>query len=111
MREWGGKVIFLYRIAYRIADGGADHSYGIQVAKLAGLPKEVIARDVLELLESGNTATLGIPEQMNLFAARAPETPDALHRELRDIDPDDLSPKEAHEFLYRLRELLDGEAE
>ena len=114
VREWGGKVIFLYRIA----EGGADHSYGIQVAKLAGLPKEVVARarEVLELLESGNTATLGIPEQMNLFTRPAPETsgaletPGALERELRDIDPDDLSPKEAHEFLYRLRELLDGEA-
>ncbi|MCH7959980.1 MAG: hypothetical protein IID08_07615 [Candidatus Hydrogenedentes bacterium] len=53
---------------------------------------------------------------MNLFARPAPETPgplgtsSALARELRDIDPDELSPKEAHEFLYRLRELLDGEA-
>ncbi|MCC6797430.1 MAG: DNA mismatch repair protein MutS [Candidatus Hydrogenedentes bacterium] len=104
VREWGGKVIFLYRIV----DGGADHSYGIQVAKLAGLPKHVIerARDILESLESGNTASLGLPQQMYLFGPTTPLQPSAIERELESINPDDLSPREAHELVCHLKHLL-----
>ena len=105
VREWGGKVIFLYQII----DGGADHSYGIQVAKLAGLPKSVIkrAREVMSNLESGNTSALGLENQMYLFGpAKTPE-PSKVETELGVTDPDALSPKEAHEFLYHLKELLD----
>jgi DNA mismatch repair protein MutS len=105
VREWGGKVVFLYRIV----DGGADHSYGIQVAKLAGLPNKVIerARDILESLESGNTASLGIPQQMSLFGAPAETAvPSPLEKELEGINPDDLSPREAHDFIYHLKHLL-----
>ncbi len=104
VREWGGKVIFLYRIV----DGGADHSYGIQVAKLAGLPKHVIerARDILESLESGNTASLGLPQQMYLFGPTTPSQPSAVERELETINPDDLSPREAHELVCHLKHLL-----
>ena len=103
VREWGDKVIFLYRII----DGGADHSYGIQVAKLAGLPPGVLtrARAILESLETGNTAAVGLPEQMYLFqTAPAPEDT-VLQKELAKIDPDTLTPKEAHEFLYHLKHL------
>jgi len=105
VREWGGKVVFLYRIV----DGGADHSYGIQVAKLAGLPSKVIerARNILESLESGNTSTLGIPQQMNLFGAKAETVqPSPLEKELESVNPDDLSPREAHDFIYHLKHLL-----
>ncbi len=103
VREWGGKVIFLYRIV----EGGADHSYGIQVAKLAGLPREVIARarDILENLESGNVSALGIPEQMLLFGPAKPAEPSAVDKEMEAIHPDDLSPKEAQELLYHLKAL------
>ncbi|MDP7640442.1 MAG: DNA mismatch repair protein MutS, partial [Candidatus Hydrogenedentes bacterium] len=109
VREWSGKVVFLYRIA----EGGADHSYGIQVAKLAGLPNEVIRRahEILDHLESGNTAALGIPEQMYLFGPRQPAKDSAVEKELRGIDPDALTPKEAHEFIYRLKKLLDDASE
>jgi len=102
VREWGDKVVFLYRIV----DGGADHSYGIQVAKLAGLPPQVIsrARTILESLESGNTAAAGLPEQMYLFGS-APAEPSALDKEIELVDPDQLSPKEAHELLYHLKHL------
>lgn len=102
VREWSGQVVFLYRIV----EGGADHSYGIQVAKLAGLPQGVIARarEVLELLESGNTAALGLPEQMALFGpAPAPNEPSAVERELATVDPDELTPRQAQEFLYHLK--------
>ncbi|MFP6582644.1 MAG: DNA mismatch repair protein MutS [Candidatus Hydrogenedentota bacterium] len=107
VREWGGKVIFLYQII----DGGADHSYGIQVAKLAGLPKAVVkrAREVMSNLESGNTSALGLENQMYLFGpAKTPE-PSKVETELGITDPDALSPKEAHEFLYHLKELLEEE--
>ena len=103
VREWGEKVIFLYRII----DGGADHSYGIQVAKLAGLPPGVLtrAREILESLESGNTAAAGLPEQMYLFHMAPPPEDSVLEKELAKVDPDTLSPKEAHEFLYHLKHL------
>ena len=108
VREYQGKVIFLYRVV----EGGADHSYGIQVAKLAGLPRAVIdrAREILESLESGNTATLGLPNQLQLFApvrdqkpATAPQS--ALEAELASLEPDELSPREAQDVLYRLKQL------
>jgi DNA mismatch repair protein MutS len=103
VREWGGKVVFLYRIV----EGGADHSYGIQVAKLAGLPPRVLdrAREILDSLEAGAPATSGLPEQMYLFGA-APAEPSKVEQELEAVDPDDLSPKEAHEFLYHLKHLM-----
>ncbi|MFA6241254.1 MAG: DNA mismatch repair protein MutS [Candidatus Hydrogenedentales bacterium] len=104
VREWGGKVVFLYRIV----DGGADHSYGIQVAKLAGLPPNVIARarDILESLESGNPAAVGLPQQMLLFGPQTSAEPSAVEREIESVNPDELSPREAQEFLYHLKHLL-----
>ena len=104
VRDWGGKVVFLYRIV----DGGADHSYGIQVAKLAGLPDAVIARarDILESLEAGNPASSGLPQQMYLFGSAGPAEPSAVEKELEGVDPDNLSPKEAHEFIYHLKHLM-----
>lgn len=106
VREWYGKVVFLYRIV----DGGADHSYGIQVAKLAGLPKPVIqrARAILELLESGNTASLGLPQQMYLFGSAPAPAPSPVEKELSGINPDDLSPRDAHELVRHLVAILRG---
>ena len=109
VREWGGKVIFLYQII----DGGADHSYGIQVAKLAGLPKAVVkrAREIMTNLESGNTSALGLDNQMFLFGPGGTPSdnnePTQIEKELSLTDPNALSPKEAHEFLYHLKELDD----
>jgi len=112
VREYGGKVVFLYRIV----EGGADHSYGIQVAKLAGLPTRVIARarEILELLESGNTGALGLPEQLSLFgpSSRGGEQqrgPTALEARLLEADPDAMSPRDAHELLYELTRLAQRE--
>jgi len=105
VREWSGKVIFLYRIV----EGGADHSYGIQVAKLAGLPKGVIERahEILTALESGSTANIGLPQQLQLFAPQssAAPKPSELERELARVNPDELSPREAQELLYHLKQL------
>lgn len=104
VREWGERVVFLYRIV----DGGADHSYGIQVAKLAGLPNSVIrrARDILESLEAGNPASAGLPQQMYLFGPGGPTEPSAVEKELELVEPDALSPREAHELVCHLKHLM-----
>ncbi len=113
VREWEDKVVFLYRVV----NGAADHSYGIQVARLAGLPQEVIDRSqrILESLEQEGehlreAARAGHrgprPVQMMLFGEPVPSQ---IEAELEKLDPDILSPKEAQDAIYRLRELLDSE--
>ena len=112
VKEWQGKVVFLHEVA----PGAADRSYGIQVAKLAGLPEAVIARaeTVLAALEqneaSGSDAVARLAEDLPLFAASRPKSagsgglePTALEQALNQIRPDDLSPREALDALYRLK--------
>src|SRR5207302_492311 len=105
-REWKGDLVLLHEVA----DGAADRSYGIAVAKLAGLPPTVVARarSVLARLEAGRDATGGIAaglDDLPLFAAtKEPErTPDPLAEALDEVDPDSLTPREALEQLYRLK--------
>jgi DNA mismatch repair protein MutS len=107
-REWKGDLVLLHEVA----DGAADRSYGIAVAKLAGLPPPVVARarSVLAKLEAGRDATGGIAaglDDLPLFAAAAePEHgTDPLVTALDAIDPDRLSPREALDELYRLKKL------
>jgi DNA mismatch repair protein MutS len=109
VKEWRGDVVFLHEVA----PGAADRSYGIQVAKLAGLPASVIARarQVLESLEkSDRSRPRPLIDDLPLFAARQPESaapPPALAA-LEAINPDELSPKEALERLYELKRLAKG---
>jgi len=97
-------VVFLHAVE----EGPASQSYGLQVAALAGVPKPVIrqARKYLELLEE-SAITRG--NQSDLFAAtQAPEpepAADPLREELGKVNPDELSPREALELLYRLKKL------
>jgi DNA mismatch repair protein MutS len=107
-REWKGDLVLLHEVA----DGAADRSYGIAVAKLAGLPPAVVARarSVLAKLEAGRDATGGIAAGLGdlpLFAATAePELgADPLAAALAEVDPDSLTPREALETLYRLKRL------
>ncbi|MFL6736632.1 MAG: DNA mismatch repair protein MutS [Sphingomonas sp.] len=107
-REWKGQLVLLHEVA----DGAADRSYGIAVAKLAGLPPTVVARakSVLAKLEAGRDATGGIAaglDDLPLFAAAAEPDhgPDPLAAALEDIDPDSLTPREALDHLYRLKRL------
>jgi len=104
VREHEGKVVFLYRIV----DGGADHSYGIHVAQLAGLPRPVIrrAREILHSLESGSFFEDRNAKQLLLFTTAAAPERSEIEKALEEIDPDALSPREAHEWLYRLKHLL-----
>ena len=107
-REWKGDLVLLHEVT----SGPADRSYGIAVAKLAGLPPPVLARarSVLAKLEEGRAATGGIAaglDDLPLFAAasREEESPDALRVALAEIEPDSLSPREALELIYRLKRL------
>lgn len=114
VKEWEGDVVFLHEVA----KGAADRSYGVQVARLAGLPGAVVSRakDVLAQLESGESAGRAerLVDDLPLFsAALRREAPavakaDPVTAALAAINPDDLSPKEALEALYRLKG-LDGQ--
>jgi DNA mismatch repair protein MutS len=110
VKEWQGEVVFLHEVV----PGAADRSYGIQVAKLAGLPASVIERAklVLAKLEAEDRASPRGFDDLPLFAATAPQksaTPqmdDALAEviaALAAINPDELSPRDALEALYRLK--------
>jgi DNA mismatch repair protein MutS len=108
-REWKGDLVLLHEVA----DGAADRSYGIAVAKLAGLPPPVVARarSVLAKLEAGRDATGGIAaglDDLPLFAAAAEpdQSLDPLAAALDEIEPDKLSPREALETLYRLKAIV-----
>jgi DNA mismatch repair protein MutS len=101
--EENGRIVFLRRIV----PGGADRSYGVHVAELAGLPKAVVrrAREVLRDLESDDNGARrhGGPEpQLSLFAATPPD--DGLRRELASLDVDAMTPLEALTWLFELRD-------
>jgi DNA mismatch repair protein MutS len=108
-REWKGDLVLLHELA----DGPADRSYGIAVARLAGLPPAVVARakTVLAKLEAGRDATGGIAagiDDLPLFAAAAAQSEppvDPLLQAVADLEPDSLTPREALDAVYRLKRL------
>ncbi|WP_309088280.1 DNA mismatch repair protein MutS [Phenylobacterium sp.] len=108
-KEWNGDLIFLHEAG----PGPADRSYGVQVAKLAGVPPAVVARakQVLERLEREAGAPAHL-EHLPLFAAVAePEAkygPSKVEEALEALDVDGMSPREAMDALYRLKGLLGG---
>ncbi|MGR3502121.1 DNA mismatch repair protein MutS [Pseudaestuariivita sp.] len=109
VKEWEGDVIFLHEVR----KGAADRSYGVQVAKLAGLPASVVARArvVLDALEQGEreggTAPKALIDDLPLFSAAPPPPPEAkaslAETMLQDIEPDALTPREALQVLYDLK--------
>lgn len=112
VREWKGEIIFLHEVK----QGAADRSYGVQVAKLAGLPNAVVgrAKEVLAKLESGAAEGAGktqtLIDELPLF--NATPTPVAISKEsaveqsLQKIMPDELTPKQALALIYELKEQL-----
>ena len=105
-----GEVVFLHEVA----DGAADRSYGIQVARLAGLPEPVLerARAVLTLLESQPTGTGSIVlEDLPLFSrvppVRVPEVDPVLEM-VDGLRPDELTPRQAIDFVYELKKARDA---
>jgi DNA mismatch repair protein MutS len=117
VKEWEGDVIFLHEVRR----GAADRSYGVQVAKLAGLPAAVVARAkvVLEALEKGEREGGAKPraliDDLPLFSATvarapapAPAKESAVEALLETIHPDEMTPREALQALYDLKEALKG---
>ncbi len=117
VKEWAGEIIFLRKVV----EGGANRSYGIQVARLAGLPPKVIdrAREVLSNLERGEFDSMGLPKlarskredqrpripyQPSLFSQ-----PDPVRSELKRIDPDRVAPIEALRILSELKKKVEKE--
>ena len=98
---------------YSVAQGPANRSYGLHVAKLAGIPEPVLARARLKLTELESAHDRSRPDsageigsatpQMSLFAKN--DDTELVAAELATIDPDSLSPREALDALYRLRQL------
>jgi DNA mismatch repair protein MutS len=121
--EHGDGIVFLHAVK----DGPASRSYGLQVAQLAGVPRDVIrqARQYLEALEAqrdrsesdGNGRGRAGQKELPLFAASPPPVrsrqaepapPDELRKALAAIDPDDLTPRAALDAIYKLRKLLES---
>jgi DNA mismatch repair protein MutS len=114
-KEWEGEVIFLHEVI----KGKADRSYGVQVARLAGLPPAVVerAKAVLETLEKGQSQHAANPkaiiDDLPLFSAMPAPAPapkakeSAVEKALLEILPDELTPREALQVLYDLKAKLD----
>ena len=109
VKEWKGDVVFLHEVA----PGTADRSYGIHVGKLAGLPPPVIkrAQDVLSTFEKENRtgAVNELANPLPLFAASREQSvgpePSRIEKKLDKISPDELSPRDALELIYTLKNL------
>ena len=117
VKEYDGRVIFLRKVV----PGGTSRSYGIQVARLAGLPEEVVARaeEILKLLESGELNEAGKPrfipeDDSGSLSAGQPNLPkiftheDPLYEYVHAIDLDATTPIDALKALYKLKEIVDS---
>ena len=108
--EHDNRIVFLHRVQ----EGPASRSYGLQVAQLAGVPQSVIhqAGEKLRELEAGKPLAAADPTSTAATPAPAPAQaslfaePSAVEHALKELDPDDLTPKQALEALYKLRGLL-----
>ena len=109
VKEWQGDVVFLHEVA----PGAADRSYGVHVARLAGLPASVVGRaeEILETLEAGEQsgAVARLADDLPLFRS-APEAQlvpqkSAVEEALAETNPDELTPRTALELIYRLKGL------
>jgi DNA mismatch repair protein MutS len=102
VREWGDEIIFLYKIR----EGASDRSYGIHVARLAGLPEAVVRRagEILGSLEEGQT-DFALPERTEVAQRSLFEEPDLVRDSLQRIDIDTITPIEALKILAELKKM------
>jgi DNA mismatch repair protein MutS len=112
VKEWKGDIVFMHQVVA----GTATRSYGIQVAKLAGLPADVIARagEILKGLEkNGGPKALSLLTDLPLFSDRktVERKPDPLREKIDQLMPDSLSPRAALELLYELKSLAKKETD
>jgi len=102
--EYGKGIVFLHKVE----EGAANQSYGIQVAQLAGIPKSVVASAKRKLIQLENNQLQQSEHQPDMFAVNAEPAEMPLHpavEALESIQPDDLTPKQALELLYKLKEI------
>lgn len=113
VKEWKGELVFLHEVGA----GAADRSYGIHVAKLAGLPAPVISRaaDILHQLEQQQVGAGHLPASLPLFSYSShplpsppPQAGEGIIEELKALSPDALSPKQALEILYKLKHMSEN---
>jgi DNA mismatch repair protein MutS len=97
VKEWRGEVVFMHEVA----EGVAQRSWGVHVARLAGVPESVARR--AEILLKAAERNSSPPGALPLFAAAGPEPETPLEMALNGLDPDKMSPREALEALYELR--------
>ena len=114
VREWDGEVVFLHEVR----KGAADRSYGVQVARLAGLPPAVVdrAREILTALEAGaregGARPAALIDDLPLFRVQPPAPPkpapkeSAVEARLKGLNPDALTPREALDLVYELASLF-----
>ncbi len=105
--EHGSNIVFMHKVE----EGAANQSYGLQVAQLAGIPKSVVNAAKRKLAQLENSQVAVSAEQPDMFAATAVEPSAELHpvlAELELIQPDDLTPREALEAIYRLKNKIAG---
>jgi len=114
VKKWGQEVVFLHQVV----PGGCDDSYGIEVARLAGLPAPTIKRahEILRLLDSGQFAkselARGVHVRLNqtsLFDAPVAQSPSKVEEKIRKIEVEKMTPLEALEFINRLKKELDND--
>ena len=111
VKEWQGDIVFLHEVG----DGATDRSYGIHVAKLAGVPQAVLTRaaDVLAQLEEKKQEQKPLFDDLPLFSAATRPTyqckPSEVEKVLKNTDVDSLSPRQALDLIYRLKTLIKEE--
>jgi DNA mismatch repair protein MutS len=114
VREWNDSIIFLHKLI----KGATNRSYGVQVAGLAGVPDHVVKRahEILANIEKGEFTSAGKPAIVTSGKVSGKKQPcqlplfqpkdDLLRNTLQSVDIDDMSPRQALEFLYHLLELM-----
>jgi len=103
--EHGSNIVFMHKVE----EGAANQSYGLQVAQLAGIPKSVVASAKRKLQQLENQSVIAGASQVDLFANDASEPEMQLHpviNVLENVSPDELTPKQALELLYHLKNLI-----
>lgn len=106
-KEWNNELIFLHKVV----NGAADRSYGVHVAKIAGLPQLAVSRakNILEMLENNNRKKANIFDDLPLFNLGVEKEVEIkkskIDLAIENIDPDELNPKQALELLYELKAL------
>ncbi len=104
--EHGSNIVFMHKVE----EGAANQSYGLQVAQLAGIPKSVVAAAKRKLTQLENSQVVQNTNQPDMFAANVETAPALVHpavAELEAIQPDDLTPKQALELMYKLKNIID----